>query len=238
MDNQAKPGAVAAQVPMLIAGEWVLGDQRYEDRDPYRGDLVATAPESSRAEVDRAIAAAVEAKSVMAAMPGFERARMLRKVGQLLDERVEDIAGIMAREMGKAITDARAEVSRSQDTISLSAEEAIRIQGEHVPLDGSAMGAGKIAFLLRFPVGVVGGITPFNAPFNLACHKVGPALAAGNSVVLKVPPQTPLVVHKMVELFVDAGVPKGALNVVYGSEAGPMLVRDPRVDVISFTGSS
>lgn len=238
MDNQAKPGAVAAQVPMLIAGEWVLGDQRYEDRDPYRGDLVATAPESSRAEVDRAIAAAVEAKSVMAAMPGFERARMLRKVGQLLDERVEDIAGIMAREMGKAITDARAEVSRSQDTISLSAEEAIRIQGEHVPLDGSAMGAGKIAFLLRFPVGVVGGITPFNAPFNLACHKVGPALAAGNSVVLKAPPQTPLVVHKMVELFVDAGVPKGALNVVYGSEAGPMLVRDPRVDVISFTGSS
>ena len=94
------------------------------------------------------------------------------------------------------------------------------------------MGAGKLAMLLRFPVGVVAGITPFNAPFNLA-----PALASGNVIVLKPPPQAPLTVHKMVELFVDAGTPAGFLNVVYGSEAGPALVRDPRVDFITFTGS-
>lgn len=238
MDQPVKSSTVVAPVPMLIAGEWVAGDQRYEDRDPYRGDLVATASESTAAEIDEALAAAAGAKSVMAAMPGYQRAELLRRAGQLLDERAEDIAWTMAREMGKAIKDARAEVVRSRDTISLSAEEAIRIQGEHVPLDGSAMGAGKLAFLLRFPIGVVAGITPFNAPFNLACHKVAPALAAGNAIVLKPPPQTPLVVHKMIELFVDAGVPAGALNVVYGAGAGPALVRDPRVDMISFTGSS
>jgi acyl-CoA reductase-like NAD-dependent aldehyde dehydrogenase len=122
--------------------------------------------------------------------------------------------------------------------VALAAEEAIRITGEHVPLDGSAMGAGKLCVLLRFPVGVVAGITPFNAPFNLACHKIAPAIAAGNSMVIKPPPQAPLVVHRLVEIFVEAGVPNGALNSVYGHSAGPALVADPRVDFISFTGSS
>ncbi len=103
---------------------------------------------------------------------------MLRRVSALLVERAEAIAEVMSRETGKAIKDAHGEVVRSQDTINLSAEEAIRIEGEHIPLDGSAMGAGKIAMTLRFPAGVVGAITPYNAPFNLACHKVGPAIAA------------------------------------------------------------
>jgi acyl-CoA reductase-like NAD-dependent aldehyde dehydrogenase len=94
-----------------------------------------------------------------------------------------------------------------------------------------------VAMTLRFPVGVVAAITPFNAPFNLAAHKIGPAFAAGNSIVLKPPPQAPLVVHKLVEIMVDAGIPEGVLNVVYGNDVGPLLVRDPRVDFISFTGS-
>jgi acyl-CoA reductase-like NAD-dependent aldehyde dehydrogenase len=148
------------------------------------------------------------------------------------------IAEIMARETGKAVKDARAEVVRSQDTVNLSAEEAIRIEGEHIPLDGSAMGAGKIAVMLRFPVGVVAGITPFNAPFNLACHKVAPAIAAGNTIVLKVPPQAPGVVHELARLFVDAGTPAGVLNTLYGAEVGPALVRDRRVDFVTFTGST
>jgi acyl-CoA reductase-like NAD-dependent aldehyde dehydrogenase len=129
-------------------------------------------------------------------------------------------------------------VVRSQDTVLLSAEEAIRIQGEQVPLDGTQMGAGKMAFLLRFPVGVVAGITPFNAPFNLACHKLAPALASGNAIVLKAPPQSPWVVSKLAELFVDAGTPPGFVNVLFGNTVGPALVRDPRVDFITFTGSS
>src|SRR5262249_24603643 len=147
-----------------------------EVRDPYRNEAIARAPESSLRDLDDALAAATTAKARAAALPGYERAAILRKVAQLLLARADEIAEIMSRETGKAISDAKAEVVRSQDTILLSAEEAIRIQGEQVPLDGSAMGAGKLALLLRFPVGLVAAITPFNAPFNLACHKFAPAL--------------------------------------------------------------
>lgn len=223
---------------MLIAGAWREGADLREVVDPYRGDVVCRAPESTARDLGDALDAAVRAKPVMAAMPGYERAALLRRVNALLLQRADDIAETMARETGKAVKDARAEVVRSQDTISLSAEEAIRIQGEHIPLDGSAMGAGKIAVMLRFPVGVVAGITPFNAPFNLACHKVAPALAAGNAIVLKPPPQCPLTVHKLVKLFADAGVPAGALGAVYGNTVGPLLVRDDRVDFVTFTGST
>jgi acyl-CoA reductase-like NAD-dependent aldehyde dehydrogenase len=223
---------------MLIGGTWRAGTQFREIRDPYRGDVVARAPESNAADFEAAMAAAEKAKPVMAAMPGFERAKILRKVGQLLEQRVEDVAQILSRESGKAIKDARAEIARSADTISLSAEEAIRIEGEHIPLDGSAMGAGKIAFMMRFPVGIVAGITPFNAPFNLAAHKIAPSFAAGNATILKAPPQTPYTVHKLIEMFADAGVPAGSVNSLYGDTAGPALAADPRVDFISFTGST
>ena len=161
----------------------------------------------------------------------------MRRAGTLLVQRADQIAEIMARETGKAIKDAKAEIVRSQDTLSLSAEEAVRIEGEHVPLDSSAMGAGKICFILRFPVGVVAGITPFNAPVNLACHKIAPSIAAGNTIVLKAPPQSPGVIHELAKIFVDAGTPAGVLNVLYGETVGPALVRNSRVDFITFTGS-
>jgi acyl-CoA reductase-like NAD-dependent aldehyde dehydrogenase len=228
----------AARIAMLIGGEWRSARETYDVHDPYRGEVVARAPRSSLDDLDAALSAAVAAKPKAAAVPGYERAALLRRVGVLLLERADTIAEVMTRESGKALRDARAEVIRSQDTIQLSAEEAVRIEGEHVPLEASAMGAGKIAFMLRFPVGVVGAITPFNAPFNLACHKVAPAIAAGNTIVLKAPPQTPGVINELAQLFVDAGTPAGFLNVLYGDTAGPALVRDPRVDFITFTGSS
>jgi acyl-CoA reductase-like NAD-dependent aldehyde dehydrogenase len=230
--------ARVARVKMLIGGEWRSGGAEYDVFDPYRGVVVARAPESSLQDLDDALAAATAAKPKAAAVPGYERAALLRKVAALLVERADAIAEVMSRETGKAIKDARAEVIRSQDTILLSAEEAIRIEGEQVPLEGSPMGAGKLAFLLRFPVGVVAGITPFNAPFNLACHKIGPALAAGNTIVLKAPPQSPWTVSKLVELFADAGTPPGFVNLLFGNAVGPALVRDPRVDFVTFTGSS
>ena len=161
---------------MLIGGEWRAGSPGAAVIDPYRGEIVAHAPESSLQDLDDALAAAVAAKAEVAAMPGYQRAALLRKVGALLVERADAIAEVMTRETGKAIKDARAEVTRSQDTILLSAEEAIRIEGEQVPLDGTAMGAGKLAFLLRFPVGVVAGHHARSTrPFNLACHKIAPA---------------------------------------------------------------
>ena len=216
------------EIPMLIGGEWRPGSETYEVRDPYRGSVVSRAPRSSARDLDDALNAAVAAKAGAAASPAYERAALLRRAGMLLVERADRIAEIMTRETGKAIKDAKAEIVRSQDTLSLSAEEAVRIEGEHVPLDATAMGAGKICFMLRFPVGVVAAITPFNAPVNLACHKIAPAIAAGNTLVLKAPPQSPGVIHELARIFVDAGTPPGVLNVLYGETVGPALVRDPQ----------
>ncbi|MDR3530996.1 MAG: aldehyde dehydrogenase family protein [Rhodopila sp.] len=223
---------------MLIGGDWVAASETYDVCDPYRGSLVSTAPRSNKDELDRALAAAVAAKAEAARLPATERAKILRRVAERVVAAKPDIAETMSRETGKAIKDSRTEIDRSADTINLSAEEAVRIEGEHVPLDASPMGFGKIAMLLRFPIGVVAAITPFNAPVNLACHKIGPAIAAGNVAVLKAPPQCPGTIHKLVQCFVDAGLPAGFLNVLYGADIGPALVRDERVEFITFTGST
>jgi len=227
-----------AEIRMLIGNEWRRGTALRDIVDPYRQSVIARAPESTLEDLDDALESAVAARSVIAGMPAYERAALLRRVQALMAEYADQLATIMSRETGKAIVDARGEIARSLDTLALSAEEAIRIEGAHVPLDGSAMGHGKLAMLLRFPVGVVAGITPFNAPVNLACHKLAPAIAAGNSIVLKAPPQSPWVVSKLVELFVEAGTPPGVVGLLFGDTVGPALVRDPRVDFISFTGSS
>jgi acyl-CoA reductase-like NAD-dependent aldehyde dehydrogenase len=155
--------AGSIEIPMLIGGEWRNSAEIYEVRDPYRNTVVAHAPRSALSDLNDALDAAVKAKAKAAVTPAYERAALLRRAGKMLVERADGIAEIMARETGKAIKGAKAEIVRSQDTLSLSAEEAVRIEGEHIPLDSSAMGAGKICFMLRFPVGVVAGITPFNA---------------------------------------------------------------------------
>jgi acyl-CoA reductase-like NAD-dependent aldehyde dehydrogenase len=223
---------------MLIGGQWRSGARTYAVRDPYRGCLLARAPESAIEDLNDALDAAVAAKKAVADTPSHERAAFLRRAARGLVERGTEVAELMSRETGKALKDSQAEIVRSEQTLELSAQEAIRIDGEHVPLGSSAMGDGKLAMLLRFPVGVVAGITPFNAPLNLACHKIGPALAAGNPIVLKAPPQAPGVVGLLAEILFAAGAAPGAVNVLYGHDIGPALVRDPRVDFISFTGSS
>lgn len=236
--SRSKSDQSPRDIPQLIAGRWVPAGETTEVRDPYRGTVVARAPRSSLDDLEQAMAAARAAKTVMAEMPGYQRADLLRRVGRLLEQRVDRIAEVMTRETGKAIKDAKGEVARSQDTIQLSAEEAIRIAGEQVPVEGSQMGAGKLAFMIRVPVGVVAAITPFNAPFNLACHKIAPALAAGNAIVLKAPPQSPGVIHELGDLFVEAGAPPGSVNILYGDIVGPALVRHRDVDFVTFTGSS
>jgi acyl-CoA reductase-like NAD-dependent aldehyde dehydrogenase len=223
----------------LAGGAWLDTERSVEIRDPYRGDVVGTAPVSSKSDLGAALDAAVQAREKAAAMPGFERAALLRRIAALIERDVKSLAELMTRETGKAIRDSEGEIRRSMETFALAAEEAIRIEGRHVPLDGSAMGAGKMAFLMPFPVGVVAAITPFNAPFNLAAHKIAPSIAAGNTMVLKPPPQAPLIVHRLVELVVEAGAPAGMVNTLYGgAEIGAALVADPRVEFITFTGSS
>ena len=230
--------ADATRVRMLIDGEWRDAAAYRPVIDPYRGTVLGSAPESNLADLDAALDAAVRAKAEVARTPALERAALLRRAANLVQERAETVATIMVREVGKPIKDARTEVARCVGLLTLSAEEAVRIEGEQVPLDATATGAGKLAVLWRFPVGVVAGITPYNAPFNLAWHKIAPALAAGNAVVLKAPPQAAMVVHELSKILVDAGLPRGWVNFLYGNTVGPALVKDPRVDFITFTGSS
>lgn len=227
------------QLSHLIGGEEVRGKNFFDSFDPYRGTIVSRAPLGTQKDVDAAVTAAMTAAPEVAAMPAYERAKILRRVADLVVERADEIGEILSREVGHAVNDARGEIQRSRNTLNLSAEEAIRIEGEHIPLDGSEVGHGKVAFMMRYPVGVVGAITPFNAPFNLACHKLAPSLAAGNVTIIKPPQQCPAVVQKLVELFYEAGMPKHFINLVHGdADTGRYLVADSRVAFITFTGSS
>lgn len=233
-----KAGASAPErIRMHIGGEWRVGAEVQEVLDPYRRDLVALAPVSTSRDCDDALEAASKATKVMADMPGYERSAMLRRAADGVAARVNEIARAMTLETGKALRDSLVEVQRSAELLRLCAEEAVRIQGEHIPMDASAIGAGKIAMLMRFPVGVVAAITPFNGPVNLAVHKLGPALAAGNSIVLKPSPKAPLCFHMLIEAIVESGLPTGAINTLYGDAVAPQLVSDRRVDFVSFTGS-
>ena len=176
MMDRDRDGVDPPRVLNLIGGRWRDGSVTFDVVDPFRGEIVSRVASASAADVDDAVAAALAAREA-AEQPGYVRATWLRDAQALVLERAEQFALAITRETGKPIRDARVEVSRSVETLGLCAEESIRIEGKHVPLDGSALGASKLAVVLRFPVGVVGAIVPFNAPLNMACHKIGPAIA-------------------------------------------------------------
>jgi len=236
--DRNQDGADPPRVLNLIGGRWRDGSATFDVVDAFRGEIVCRVASASVADVDAAVGAAVAAREA-AEQPGYARATWLRDVQALVRERAEQFALAITRETGKPIRDARVEVSRSIETLGLCADEAIRIEGKHVPLDGSALGAGKLAVVLRFPVGVVGAIVPFNAPLNMACHKIGPAIAAGNAVVFKTSPEAPTCAQLLAQAFIDAGLPPGVLNVLHGdASVGDRMVRDPRVGFVTFTGST
>jgi acyl-CoA reductase-like NAD-dependent aldehyde dehydrogenase len=207
-------------------------------RDKYSGEVIGDVPVADERAVDEAVRAAHEAFPAWSATPAHERARILRRTADLIGERRDDIARLIAREAGKPLKHAAGEVARAVETFTFSAEEARRIHGETVPMDASAAGEGRVGFYLRMPLGVVGAITPFNFPLNLVAHKAGPALAAGNTIVVKPAEETPLTAVRMAEIFAEAGLPDGALRVVHGEAAtGEALVTHPLPAKITFTGS-
>jgi len=224
---------------LFIGGRWQEARSCEELRSPYSGEIIAEVPVADKAETDEAISAACEAKAAMAALPAHERAAILEGVAALLDSRIEEAARLIVLEAAKPIKAARAEIGRTVQTYKFAAEEAKRIGGETIPLDAAPGGEDRLAYTVREPLGVIGAITPFNFPFNLVAHKVGPAIAAGNTVVLKPAEQTPLSALYIAELFAEAGLPSGALNVVpgHGEVAGAAIVEDERVAMITFTGS-
>jgi len=222
-----------------IGGKWVQGVEHTPLYAPYSGEEIAMISSADVGMVEQAITAAQAASPIMRKWPAYRRATLLENISILLNERLEEAARIIALEAGKPIKTARGEVIRTIQTYKFASEEAKRIHGETIPLDAAIGGEGRLAYTVREPLGVVGAITPFNFPFNLVAHKVGPALAVGNTVVLKPASQTPLSALFLAEIAEQAGVPAGALNVVTGSGAvvGDRLVRDPRVMAITFTGS-
>jgi len=224
---------------MLIGGKWVDKPENIEVHNPYDDSLVDTVPAATVEDAEEALQIAGEGFETMRELPAHQRSGILKKASSLLEEKTEEFSRSISEESGKTIKDARGEVARAIQTMSISSEEANRISGETVPFDSAPGSENRFGFYLRVPLGVVSAITPFNAPLNLAIHKLGPALAAGNSVILKPPQATPLTVLKLGKLLLESGLPPKALSIVTGDSKviGDKLITDPRIAKISFTGS-
>jgi len=225
---------------VLVGGEWV-GDDRsgIEVINPYDGSVVGVVPEATANDVDRAIESARKGFEEMAVLPAYRRAEILLRTSDLIERDREEIAEIIAREAGKSWKYALSEADRSAETFRFASFEARNAHGELIPMDASPVSAGRFGYHIRTPIGVIGAITPFNFPLNLVAHKVAPALAAGNALVLKPATKTPLSSIKLASLLAEVGLPAGALNIVIGSgkTVGNWLVEDERLAMITFTGS-
>lgn len=226
---------------MHIAGEWVSSTRAQEVRNPFDGTVVDTVPIADEFAVERALAAADRAAVRLLDSTGAERQQIMQRAAQIADERTEEIARTISLELGKPITEARVEASRAGDLIRLAGFEGAQLYGQGLPLDAHA-GAGKqrLGFTLREPCGVVVAITPFNFPLLLVLHKIAPALAAGNSVILKPASSTPLTALALTRVFLDAGIDPEAISCItgLGGAIGDQLCGDDRVRKISFTGST
>jgi glyceraldehyde-3-phosphate dehydrogenase (NADP+) len=225
--------------PFLIGGGWRTTESLQEVRSPYTGEVLAKVCYASRGEVEEAIAVAASAARELRVLPRYEVAESLRRISDYLAARREDFARTMSAEAGKPIGAARGEVDRAVSTFTFASEEARRFTGETVPIDTQATGRGRIGWTERIPRGVIFGITPFNFPLNLVAHKVAPALASRNAIIVKPSPRTPLTALLLGEAFLESGLPKGALQIVPMEIAEiDLLLMDERVQMISFTGSA
>ena len=226
---------------MFIAGHWTEGALREEVTNPFNGDVIDTVPVASSADIDQALDAAVRGAVRQRHTAGYDRQAVLLRAADLADERVDDLARTISLESGKLLSEATGEASRAGDMLRLAGFEGAHLYGDSLPLDAHrGAGQGRIGFTLRQPCGVVVAITPFNYPSLLVLHKIGPAVAAGNAVILKPARKTPLTALKLVEILLDAGLHPEAISCVTGpgAELGEMLCSDPRVRKISFTGNS
>jgi glyceraldehyde-3-phosphate dehydrogenase (NADP+) len=211
---------------MLIGGSWVEKKETIEVKNPYNASTVGTVPRADTKDLEAALTSARKGMDELLELGAYGRSRILRRAAGLMEARGEEMAVTMSREVGKTIKEARGEVLRAVETLTLSSEEARRLYGETVPFDAS-------------PGGIIAAISPFNFPLNLVCHKVGPGLAAGNPVVLKPASAAPLSALNLAQIMLEAGLPANCLNVITGSGGtiGTGLVSDERVRMVTFTGS-
>jgi acyl-CoA reductase-like NAD-dependent aldehyde dehydrogenase len=225
---------------MYINGEWVESHSQIPVTAPYSGDVIDTVPEATPEQVEKTITAAEKGAAIMAKLTAHDRNEILNRAADLFQQRIEDFAKIVSGEVGKPLTEARGEVGRMPALLRLAAYEGSQLRGETLPIDAQSGAAGKVGITLRVPCGVVVAITPFNYPILLVIHKVAPALAAGNAVILKPATYTPLSALMFTEVMLEAGLPEHGLQCITGSgsDLGGALCSDPRVRKISFTGST
>ncbi len=224
---------------VFINGQWMGSDENMDVVNPYNHVILGTVPKANRELLNLAIAAAAKCFETMRALPAHARSAILEKTAELLLTNRDELTQTIVMESGKAWKYAYGEVNRAIQTFKFAAEEAKQIHGETISMDAASGAEGRLGFYLRQPIGVIAAISPFNFPLNLVAHKVAPALAAGNTVVLKPSSYTPFTAYKLGEIMQQAGLPDGALNIVtgYGSTVGEWLVSDSRVAMATFTGS-
>lgn len=223
---------------LLLGGQWVSKEERLPVVYPYTGEKVAEVSKADEQDVYKAIELAKEGFEEISSLTPYERYQILMRASQILSARAEEFAKALVLEVGKTIREARTEVQRAIQTLIFSAEEAKRIGGEVIPIDAHPNGKGKVGFYMREPVGIVSAITPFNFPLNLSMHKVAPALACGNAVILKPSERTPLTPLMLGEVLLEAGLPPKALSILPGyGDVGKAMTTHPDVRVVSFTGS-
>ena len=225
-------------VPIYLAGDFVRAGTPLEVRDPASGELVATTWQAGPQELEAATTAAVGAFAATRRLASFERRDALAHVAERISQEADELAELLTRESGKPIRDAKGEVARGALTFRTAAEEALRINGEWLPLDWTAANRGRSGIVRRYPIGPVAGISPFNFPLNLAAHKVAPAIAAGCSIVLKPPSKDPLVMLRVAEYLAETSLPKGAVSILpMDRPTGDRMVADDRFKLLTFTGS-
>ncbi len=231
--------APARPHPIYLAGRWVESSDILEITNPFRPEEPAGATYNATEEqYEEAVQAAIRAFEVTRRMPSYERGNILRSISAGIRERREELARTITLESGKPIRDALVEVDRASLTFRLGAEEAERMTGELIPLDLLATSKGRIGITRRFPIGPIAAISPFNFPLNLAAHKLAPAIAAGNTIVLKPPSKDPLTMLTVAEIVERSGVPEGAVSILPMTRAlGDRMVGDDRFKLLTFTGS-
>lgn len=225
--------------PLYIHGEWIHTEERIAVAHKYTGQVIATIGKASRHHVEEAVTWALHTFRTQKLAPS-ERSDILLRASQIASSRREELELSLVQEVGKTKKDARGELDRVIHTLRLSSEEAKRICGEMVPLGAAPGSENRLGFAIRVPKGVIAAITPFNYPLLLSTHKVAPALAAGNTIVLKPATATPIASYLLVEILEQAGLPKGFVNIVTGSgsQVGNWLLEDPRIAMYTFTGSA
>ena len=232
-NQRERPGA------FILAGEARQSADLIEIRSPYDQSVVAQVYQASTEDASEAVRAASSAFSRTKRLPAYERERILRQVSDEISENLEEFARLIVLEAGKPIRDARVEVGRAVTTFAVAAEEAKRIGGEFLPLDWTPGSENRSAIVRRFPLGPVLGITPFNFPLNLVAHKMAPAIASGNPVIIKPAPQTPLSALRLGEAVLRAGWAKEAISVLpCANEVAGQMLLDERIKKLTFTGSA